>query len=349
LLFGLSLFPATAHAAFTSLYVFGDGVCTTTNGPGGQYFYSTNGANGKRYTNGRVWIEVLAERQGLTYDANKNWSYYGHYSSNMLINVSNFTALDASTSLFIVWACDADFVGNLINGYGTNITLWTNSVNSSLLNHSTLISNLYYAKGVRTLLMPNAVDLTKVPFYQQYAEANKSFVRDQIIGFNSRFAALLTNAAASLPGLTIYAPDLFTFVNTVTAHPTDYGLIKPQTSAITDLPPAQWALNGPGRDYAFWDDLDPSAKFHAQIADFVQQSFWPVQITNLTLLDDDCRLDLANVPIGRDGYAEHSTNLVDWISGEDFDSTHATQSISVRTAGPQEFYRLRFPFSWTWP
>ncbi len=38
---------------------------------------------------------------------------------------------------------------------------WNNAINSSLANHSQAISTLY-AKGARTLIMPNAVDITKV-------------------------------------------------------------------------------------------------------------------------------------------------------------------------------------------
>ena len=82
LLFGSVAFPT--QAAFTSLYLFGDGLSTTTNGPGGIYYY------GRRYCNGRVWVEVLAQRQGLAYDLNNNWSYFGHYSPNLVTNVNAF-------------------------------------------------------------------------------------------------------------------------------------------------------------------------------------------------------------------------------------------------------------------
>ena len=60
LLFGSVIF--SAKAAFTNLYVFGDGISTTTNNTSGlsSYYY------GQRYSNGRVWVEVLAQRQGLT-------------------------------------------------------------------------------------------------------------------------------------------------------------------------------------------------------------------------------------------------------------------------------------------
>src|SRR5262245_37815815 len=101
----------SARAAVTSLYAFGDGVSTTTNNtnPSVAYLYY-----GHRFCNGRVWVEVLAQRQGVAYDANKNWSYFGHYSSDLLTNLNRFTAPpDANTALFVVWVCNADFVYDL--------------------------------------------------------------------------------------------------------------------------------------------------------------------------------------------------------------------------------------------
>jgi hypothetical protein len=54
LLFGLAVLPA--QAAFKSLYVFGDGLSTTTDNvqspPLSASYY------GSRYSNGRVWVEV---------------------------------------------------------------------------------------------------------------------------------------------------------------------------------------------------------------------------------------------------------------------------------------------------
>jgi len=84
LLFGLTVFRA--QAGFTSLYIFGDGASTTTN----YGVAPTNLYYGKRNSNGRVWVEVLAQRQGLGANSitnvswsnsSNNWSYYGQYSS----------------------------------------------------------------------------------------------------------------------------------------------------------------------------------------------------------------------------------------------------------------------------
>ncbi|MFZ1072483.1 MAG: hypothetical protein WAO21_03515, partial [Verrucomicrobiia bacterium] len=235
LLFGLAVSPALA--GFSSLYVFGDGVSTTTNNPvAGQYYY------GLRRSNGRVWVELLAERLGLTnnywYSTNNsiqlsytnlsasstnwsyssnNWSFYGNFSPVLETNINHFTApVDASNALFIVWVNDADFVGYMGSIFpSTNIVTWTNAINQSLTNHWNIITNLYYAKGARTLVMPNAVDITEIPEFDLNTVANKIFIRQMVIYFNTNFTALLNQANASLPGITIYEPDFFSLLDNV--------------------------------------------------------------------------------------------------------------------------------------
>src|SRR5215472_2110344 len=105
-------FVGSAPAMVTSLYVVGDGVSTTTNNtnPSVAYLYY-----GNRFCNGRVWVEVLCQRQAVAYNPTNNWSYFGHYSTDLVTNVSRFSASDASTALFVLWVSDADFVYNLNN------------------------------------------------------------------------------------------------------------------------------------------------------------------------------------------------------------------------------------------
>ena len=243
LLFGLIAFPA--QATFSSIYIFGDGVCTTTtNRVAGLTYY------GLRNSNGRIWVEVLAQQLGLTnnywYSTNgsihvsytnlsasttnwsyssNNWSYFGQYSSNLVTYLKTFAApADASNALFIVWVNDADFVNDMGKIYpSTNIVTWTNAINSSLTNHYTIITNLY-AKGARTLVMPNAVDITEIPQYDNLSSANKNFIRQMAIGFNTAFTTWLSNAMISLPGLKIYEPDVFTLLDNMLANSANYGL-----------------------------------------------------------------------------------------------------------------------------
>ena len=349
LFFGLC--PFSSRAAFTSLYVFGDGVCTTTNGPGGGYYH------GNRYCNGRVWVEVLAQRQGLTYESNKNWSFFGHYSPILVTNVNRFAAPpDASTALFVVWSANADFVYDITQyaPYTTNnLALWTNAINLSLANHFTAIQALY-AKGARTMVLPNAVDLTKVPFYVGLSAANKSFIRQRIIEFNLGFAARLSQARAAFPDLTIISPDIFTLLENFLAHPADYGLTNALSGgqsmdALDDPALANKSLNGPGANYIFWDYLDPSAKAQAVMADVTQQLLSPVRIAGLTSVSGSNRLDYANLPLGLAGFVESSANLVNWTAAQTIPGTNAPPSVLLPAEGPWRCYRLRFPFAWSWP
>lgn len=343
--------PSPLLAAFTSLYAFGDGVCTTTNGPGGALYH------GNRYCNGRVWIEVLAQRQGLAYDPHKNWSFFGHYSPNLVTNVTRFVAPpDVSTALFVVWVANADFVYAITQyaPYTTNnLATWTNALNQSLSNHFTAIQILY-TKGVRTLVMPNAVDLTKVPFYVGLSAANKSFIRQRVVDFNQGFAARLEQARATFPGLKIISPDIFVLLEDFLARPTDFGLTNALSGgqsidALSDPALTDKSLNGPGANYIFWDYLDPSARVHAIVADVTQQLLAPARIAALVSLGASNRLDLTSLPLGLAGFVDGSTNLAHWATAQSIPGTNAPTTMLLPAGDSERFYRLRFPFAWTWP
>lgn len=338
------------RAAFSSLYIFGDSLSATTNNADPGYY-------GQRYSNGRVWTEVLAERQGVTFDTNKDWSFFGHYAPILVTNVNTFTAPgDANTALFVVWVNNADFVF-AVNNYLpldlSNIATWTNAINSSLSNHLTAIQTLY-SKGARTLIMPNAVDLMQIPNYAATVPTQRAFVRDRVIQYNTGFSNILHQARSSLSNLTIYSPDMFKLLDNVMAQPVAFGLNNAllngfPVGAVDDPALTDKSLNGPGTNYIYWDFLHPTAKFHARIADTIQQSIWPVRIGKITALGSSNRLDLVNAPIGMTGFVEGTTNFVSWANAQSVTNTSALQSMLVPVSGPRQFYRLGFPYAWSWP
>lgn len=374
-LFGLFAFPA--QAAFSSLYIFGDTVSTT----------STNHASdaplyfGGRFSNGRVWVELLAQQLNLTNNfwysnnpaihlsytnlsaSSTNWSYssndfsyFDHNSSNLVTEVSSFIAPpDASNSLFIIWVNDADLYDAIwVHKDGTDITKWTNDINLSMSNQFKAITNLYYAKGVRTLLMPNAVDMSRIPFFDSYAQTN--FIHQECTNYNIAFNAMLSNAMVSCSGLTIYEPDFFSLLNNILANPAAYGVTNAlengrSIDALEDPALSDYSLNGPGANYIFWDFLDPTAKVHAIMAGAARQLIAPVEIDDITSQNGTTQLELANVPVGLNGVVLGSTNLAltNWTTVTNFNSTNSAQSVFVPTSGPMQFYRLKFPFSWNWP
>lgn len=355
---GLAVLGASAPcalAAFTSLYVFGDGVCTTTNNPSaGPYYY------GLRRTNGRVWIEVLAQRQGIPYEPHKNWSFYGHYSSNLAANVRSFAApADAATALFVIWVNDADFVDYMARIFpSTNIVTWTNAMNQSLSNHFVAITNLYHAKGARTLILPNAVDITTIPQYNLIASAPlKAFVRQRVQQYNAAFGGeLLQRLKTHCPNLTVYVADVFGLLDHILTNAAAYGLTNAlyngqPIDALGDPTLRDKSLNGPGANYIFWDPINPTAKAHAVLADYVQQLIAPVRIGSIAVRGASIRLEAVNVPIGRNGAVEASADVQapNWVTVHPFPSTNATVSVWISSSGPRQLYRLCFPFSWTWP
>ena len=324
---------------------------STTNNTLGLSFYY-----GQRFSNGRVWVEVLAQRQGITYNSNQNWSYFGNTSTTLVANVSSFQApSNASNTLFVIWVNNADLYYPAYNS-GTSMSQWTNAINQSQTNHFKAVTNLY-AKGARTLVMPNAVDISTIPFFNTSVNAN--FIHLRCLDYNVAFSNTLNRIKASCPNLTLYSPDFFTLLSNILAYPASYGV----TNALGDglsinaveavnygFPSA--ATNGFGTNFIFWDQRDPTAMVHAWMANTAQQLISPVRISKITAFNGSNRLDMANVPIGQSGLVIGRTNLIlgNWVTNvNNFNSTNKTQTISVPASGPVWFYRLSFPYSWTWP
>ena len=366
----LLLLAPAATASFSSLYIFGDAVSATTNNITGSTNYY-----GRRYSNGRSWVEVLAQRQGFgaTSLTSTNWNYssnnvsfYGHYSYLLVTNVNNFVApANATNCLFIVWVANADFVGDIADfnvgdpgnpSQGTNLVAWTNAINQHLTNHFRALTNLY-AKGMRTLIAPNAVDLMKVPQYNGAPAGYRAFFHQRIIDFNNGYSNRLNQVKASSPGLTIITPDIFSLLEDFQTNAKNYGLTNTLnasaiiTSVLQNLPSTQWALNGPGTNYVWWGPISPSARFHEVIADTAQPLLSPVDLADITPVNTSNQLQLVNAPVGMNGTVLYLNDLTqtNWLTNSVFTVANVAQTVFVNPTNSQRFYRLKFPWQWTWP
>ncbi len=353
LLFASAIF--SANAAFTNLYVFGDCISTTTNNTGGPaYLYY-----GNRYSNGRVWIEVLAQRQGLTYDPNKNWSYFYNSSTTMLANVSSFPPpANASNALFVIWVNCADLWFLAYNSDTESLSQWTSAINQSQTNHYKAVTNLY-AKGARALIMPNAVDVSTIPAFNK--SENVNFIHLRCLDYNIAFSNTLNRIRASCPNLTLYTPDFYALLTNMLAHAANYGLTNALCGGLSidavdakscnsTYPSA--ATNGFGTNLIFWDEQDPTAMVHAWMANTAQQLISQPRISQFTALTGSNRLVMANVPVGQPGQVLGRTNLLlgNWTTNlNNINTTNTTQTVYVTNSGPQRFYRLQFLYSWTYP
>jgi phospholipase/lecithinase/hemolysin len=341
--------------AFTSLHVFGDSVSSVTYGlVDSQQFYHG------RSCNGRLWTEVLAQRQGLAFETNKTTAFFGHYSNLLVTNAANYpTPADASNALVVVWVNNADFVGMTFDSttpYVSNaptLTFWTNRIRQSLANHSNIIQT-FYGKGVRTLLMPNAVDIGKTPYFNGTDAGSRAFLRQRILEYNLAFAGVLSQAQTNLPGLTIRSPNLFALLDNIVSNAAAYGLTNAleggiMVDALTDFFPTTPTFNGPATNHIFWDYLNPGAKAQSVLADLAHQSLTPSRLTSCVPGPGSNRLDAVQLPVGGTAHVEGTTNFLNWTDIASATLTNAAQSLFVPPAGPRQFYRLRFPHTWAWP
>jgi phospholipase/lecithinase/hemolysin len=342
----------SARATFNALYVFGDSLSTTTNNV--QAFPLSTNYYGYRYSNGRVWVEVLAQQEGILYDSNKNWSYFDCGSGDVVTNVTHFNPpASATNALFVIWVNNADLYDEALNN-DTIASEWANAINLSQTNYFKAVTNLYFAKNLRTLVLPNAADISKVPYFNRYSQTN--YIRQQCQNYNVAFSNTVKRIRAACPNLTVYAPDIFSLVDNVLASPAQYELTNVLENGLNidvldDPNLKNLALAGPGANYLFWDFLDPTAKFHALIGNLVQEVIAPVQLTGMAQVNASNRLDILNVPVGLNGMVLYATNLTPplWLTNSTFSSLTVTQSVFVNPTNSQRFYTLKFPYAWTWP
>ena len=324
-------------ATYSSLHIFGDSLSTTTNNTSAGTNYL-----GARFSNGHVWVEVLADRQGLDYNSNYNISYFGNNSASLLDTLTNYSAPpDVDTALYVVWVNASDLF--IFSAFlGTNAEAWTTNIVNSVTNLGSAIQMLY-DDGVRTLVMPNAVNISSAPVFSSFSSDERAFLRLEAIAFNNAFSDMLDTMRASLPDLTIYEPDVFSQFEGLLAHPANYGLVNPGIDALDDPALTDKSLSGPGADYIFWDQLHPTARVHALMGNLVQQVVSPARISQLNLLGAGNQLQLENIPLGENGFVESSSNLVNWTVETTITATNKSETLSVPTAaGGTRFYRLRF-------
>lgn len=362
----LLAFPASkAFASFSSIYVFGDGVSTTTtnlppiNAPSSVLYYQNTNCNG------RVWVEVMSQWHGLAYDVSKNVSYFGQESVALLENVNSAgTFTDGATALVFVWCNNADFVEFYQAGNGPpylpgDIPEWTTFNNASITRHTQAITTLYN-KGVRNLVMPNAVNIPATPDFIFPNNSDYEFFRDRIIEYNTSFENTIKAHAATLPGLLVHRPNTYAFFEQVRENPSAYGLINPPGDPGTKTSNAidseeDLSFTGPGAQYIFWDYLHPTAKFQMQLAEFFQQIVSPIKITSITRPGSNTQITVANVPLGRAGEVQGSAALMPpWQTDASISvpftvGGSTTSSVTFPAGGTKRFYRVGFPVVWTWP
>jgi phospholipase/lecithinase/hemolysin len=320
-----------------------------------------------------VWVEVLAQWQGLAYVSANNKSFFGNYSTaltnpSVLTSVNNFVPpSNVASALFVVWCNNADFVSftqiapspPYVSG---QIPQWTTLINQSIDRHKTAINTLY-AKGARTIIMPKAANIAATPYYSFLGSTNKLFIKQRTIEYNLAFDAAIAAHVATRPGLTVYRPDVFALVEQVLATPSAFGITNTTSYALLTQANRALTTASPGASFLFWDDTHPSAKFQMHLADLVQQMISPVAVNGISRSGNTSQITIENVPLSltgalpspRNGIIEGSSNLQPpWVQDVVFSRPFSvggstTATVSATSTAPSRFYRVSFPVVWTWP
>lgn len=335
------LIGACPMLAFDAIYTFGDSLTDTGNDPAPPLNYYQG-----RYSNGPLWVEYLAPQLGLTYNPINNFAESGGETSNAWAQVQQFVApANASQSLFVLWAGGNDFIHNFTQGL--NDGFWSNLIAQSVGNLSNSVVQLY-ADGARTIMVPNQVDLSRLPVVLDsgYPTFVFAYLSNKVSLFNAGLDSALTALAATKPDLQLIRPDVYVRFSEVLTNLGAEGFTKADPDALNDPALSDKSFTGPGQDYVFWDEIHPTTKAHALIAqwfyDELPQSATPPQL-EITVAGGSIQLQLTQLKVGQVYTVQESHDLIGW--SDLLPTVSATNSVqqwsTLLGSSAQSFFRLK--------
>lgn len=247
LLFGEA--PATAQP-YATIVSLGDSLSDTGNNPPtGDYFDG-------RWSNGPLWNEYLAADFGASLT---NLAFAGSATSDLPRQAELARGLsgDSNTTLFTVWSGANDFISGA--AYGMNSAAWDRLVAQAESNISFALHTLY-TNGARHFVVVNLPDLSKTPAALGLSGVFQKFVRNKIVLFNTRLAAVLEAFRKSKPQVQLTSVDAFALLDLVVADPSAYGFSNVTSNALAEF--VNPAFDGPAADFLFWDQIHPTTKAH---------------------------------------------------------------------------------------
>jgi phospholipase/lecithinase/hemolysin len=257
---------------FSRIFVFGDSLSDTGNlfrlsggYPPPPYFEG-------RFSNGRLWVEQLADALGMSIIPGDNYAVGGattsYFNSNNGVNgrvypgllqeITSFkatrSAAEAEGALFVVWAGANDFFVALATGQDPKVLIG-NGVGSTVQ-----AIQLLWQAGARHIMVPNLPDLGITPY------ALGMGVGGPVTHLSGAYNQVLNSALDSLAaaGIPTVRVDAFTTLREMVAQPTQFGFTN-----VTD-PLAGYGGTAPG--YLFWDSVHPTTEGHTVFAEAAADS-----------------------------------------------------------------------------
>jgi phospholipase/lecithinase/hemolysin len=333
------VFAAPCASAFEAIYAFGDSLTDTGNDPAPEPDYFQG-----RYSNGPLWIEYLSTQLGFAYNSSNNFAESGTETSDALAQVQRFVApTNVAQALCVVWSGGNDFIHNFTNGI--NEAFWTNLIARSVGNLSNSVVQLY-ADGARTIMVPNQVDLSRIPLVLDsgYPTFVFAYLSNKVSQFNAGLSSALAAIATTKPDLQLIRPDVYTRFGEVLTSLAANGFTRADPDALSDPALTDKTFGGPGKDYVFWDEIHPTTKAHALIAQWFYQVLpTTAQQPQLSIASNGglLQLTLGNLETGQVYTVQTSTNLSVWSDFTTVSATNAVQQWSTTFSFALEFFRLK--------
>jgi phospholipase/lecithinase/hemolysin len=303
---GMSLVPGLASAQlFRGLFVFGDGLSDT-----GNILTATEAAGRDpvpvsppyfkgRFSNGRVWVEALAEMLGVELtpflDGGTNFAHGGaeigldtealfEHDSGILIPsirsqvqtflAANFFGVDEvnPAALYILWGGANDLRDAIQTGHNPLAEAQT-----AVDELAAAIADLADA-GAIYFLVPNLPNLGQTPESRALGPQAVQQATAASVAFNNALATTL-DALEKEHSIVILQLDTFARLEEAIAKPTAFGFTNVTKACLDGDPFAGDAVCANPAGHLFWDSVHPTKAAHALLAGFAAETLPPLITT----------------------------------------------------------------------
>ncbi|MBD2244269.1 SGNH/GDSL hydrolase family protein [Nostoc sp. FACHB-888] len=242
------------------IYVFGDSLSDTGmvfRATGGMYPPNPTYFQG-RYSNGRVWIEYLAESLHLSSKQTNNFAYGGsttgsvgnNYVPSLLNQVQSFTQTHQQTNsdaLYVLWAGANDYLQGV-----SNATIPVKNVTTAI--------NSLTDVGAKKILVANLPDLGQLPATKNSTNSVNLSALTQ--AHNQGLRRSLKIISQQHSDLEIVILDANTLYRDAIANPATFNF----TNVISPCLSSGRTCGNPDQ-FLFWDGIHPTAAAHRIIGE----------------------------------------------------------------------------------
>jgi len=223
-----------------------------------------------RFSNGPVWVELLAPELGITFAQNRNFATGGAESGSggaaggVTAQLAQSSAIPvSSTTLGVVWAGANDYLNRLATTPPATLVAQT------VGNIGTAMGTMA-ARGVRTIIVGNLPDLGKTPGGASQGAAT-AFNLGAVTNIHNTALHGAARSVEAATGARVVVLDSFGLFNDVLTNPSLYGISNTTVPCITPAgATGACATAAAAQATLFFDPIHPTATAHNIIARYAE-------------------------------------------------------------------------------